>query len=76
MEHLRYCRKCGAFIPSWANECLACGEKEIERKPSVEKSSGDINLSLLLLSRASKDRVILGDYVLNNAYIGAAHIEE
>lgn len=32
VEGNRYCKKCGAFIPAWSDECLACGEPRGKRK--------------------------------------------
>ena len=48
VEGNRYCKKCGAFIPAWSDECLACGEPRGKRKivdtvsysPSAGKGMG------------------------------------
>jgi len=35
-----YCKKCGAFIPAWSDECLACGEPRSQRKKNVDVCLG------------------------------------
>ncbi len=72
-EKLRYCRKCGAFIPVWADKCLACGDEDIRRRHK-EPDGGDINLSPLL-GRVSKSKLTLGDWVLENPYIGDCSVK-
>ena len=70
-----FCKKCGAFIPSWADKCLACGEKPPLSINHPNLSDGDINLGPLLLNRATNTRVVFGSNVLRNAKIIDNYIE-
>lgn len=39
MREERYCKRCGAYIPLFADECLACCGKEY---PAYGEASGDL----------------------------------
>ena len=68
MNHNKYCRKCGAFIPAWADVCLSCGDGDI--KPKI-RSAKTVNLDDI--SRG--DRVRFHDYLIKNCYIGSEQIQ-
>lgn len=57
------CPKCGAFIPDWADSCLACGGATIKVEGDV------IDLSPLLLVQSRSFSVKIGNYTIKKAYL-------
>jgi len=73
----RYCRKCGAYIPTGESECMSCGAKTEEPKKTSEHKKktasdykydekGEIDLTPLLYTNAN---VRFGDVVLRCAFV-------
>lgn len=72
-EKARKCPKCGAFMPDWADSCLACGGL---RSPGVESNVIDtIDLSPLLLRQSKSFSVKIGNYKVKGAHLVDTNME-